>query len=51
MACNGNVDKGVYLGNKHIEKLEVDHLHHLGFTTESVDVKQVFGDVKVESCM
>ena len=35
------------LTNKHLEALEADHFHHLGFDTQSVDVKKKFHDVKV----
>jgi len=34
------------LSNKHLEALEADHFHHLGFDTQSVDVKKEFSDVK-----
>jgi len=34
------------LQNKHLQELKVDKFHHLGFSTETIDVKDVFKDVK-----
>lgn len=42
MGENGRVN----LTNKHLRELPHDHFHHLGFGSESTNLKEKFGDVK-----